>query len=162
SGSPADRTQDGRLLVAVPLLVGERVGGAVRADRSGADAATDARQAWAVLVGGAVSLIALAVLAALVLGRRLAAPLERMAAAATRLGHGDFAARAPRTGVTELDEVAGALDSTAQRLHDLIARERAFSADASHQLRTPLAALLIELESLELQGHDVRAALAQV
>jgi signal transduction histidine kinase len=162
TGKPADATLDGRLVVAVPLLTGEPVNGAVKAERSGADAANDAHQAWLVLAAGAVALIALAVLAAMFLRRRLSSPLERLATAAGRLGEGDFAARAPRAGFGELDAVADALDSTAQRLDDLLARERAFSADASHQLRTPLAALRIELEALELRGDDVTAALAQV
>jgi signal transduction histidine kinase len=162
ASSPAERASGGRLLVAVPLLAGERVAGAVRAERSDAAATADARQAWVVLGAGAVALIALAVLAALVLARRLVAPLDRLAAIAGRLGEGDFAARAPRAGVAELDAVADALDSTAARLDDLLARERAFSADASHQLRTPLAALRIELEALELRGDDVTVALDQV
>jgi signal transduction histidine kinase len=160
--SPAERAAGGGLLVAVPLLNAERVVGAVRAERSDAAATSDAHRAWLILAGGGAALIALAVIAALLLGRRLVAPLDRLAAAARRLGEGDFTARAPRAGVEELDAVADALDSTAARLDDLLARERAFSADASHQLRTPLAALRIELEALELRGRDVRAALDQV
>jgi signal transduction histidine kinase len=161
-GRPTDRAAGGRLVVAVPLVVGERVTGALRAERSDAAVASRTRRAWLTLAGLAILVVALATAAAFLLARRLAAPLERLAIAARRLGDGDFGARAPRAGVPEVDEVGAALDATAQRLDNLVARERAFSADASHQLRTPLAALRLELEALELRGEELPVALAQV
>jgi signal transduction histidine kinase len=160
--SPVTRAAGGRLVVAVPLVVGERVTGALRAERSDAAVLRRAHRAWLALAALALVVVALAAAAAFVLARRLAAPLERLAVAARRLGDGDFGARAPRAGVAEVDEVGAALDATAQRLDDLVSRERAFSADASHQLRTPLAALRLELEALELRGEELPAALAQV
>jgi signal transduction histidine kinase len=163
--APSDRVVEGRLVVAIPLVAGERVTGAVRAERDDAVASSSARDQLWLLAGAAAGIVGLAVLAAIVLGRRLARPLERLAAAARRLGEGDFAIRAPRAGVRELDDVALALDASADRLDDLVNRERAFSTDASHQLRTPLAALRIELEALQLRGADspeLDAALAQV
>jgi signal transduction histidine kinase len=165
SGRLADRAADGRLVVAVPLLVDERVTGAVRAQRDDAAATAAAHHAWRNLLALAVAVVALAIVAALVAGRRLARPLERLAVAARRLGQGDFSVRAPRSGVGEVDDVAAALDAAATRLDDVISRERAFSADASHQLRTPLSALRIELEAIELAGEpppEVKAALVQV
>jgi signal transduction histidine kinase len=165
SGQPSDYADGGKLVAAVPLVVDERVTGAVRAVRAGAGAARDTHGAWLVIAASAAAVIAAASLAALVLGRRLAAPLERLAGAARRLGEGDFSVRAPRANVPEVDAVGGALDMTAQRLGDLVARERAFTTNASHQLRTPLAALRIELEALQLDdpgAAEPAAALAQV
>jgi signal transduction histidine kinase len=154
----------GGLLVAVPLQRDERLTGAVLGRRGDREMTEDIHGAWLVLAAVAAGIILAGVLAALVLGGWLARPLERLGGAARRLGDGDFSARAPRAGIPEVDGVATALDATAERLGELIARERAFSADASHQLRTPLAALRIELEALELRSDDpeLAAAIAQV
>jgi signal transduction histidine kinase len=165
SARPSDGEAPRRLIAAVPLVVDERLTGAVRASRSAEGVTRITRRAWLGLLLLATVVVLLAGIAAAVIGRRIVAPLERVAAAARRLGDGDFAARAPRAGVSELDAVAGALDASAERLGELVARERAFSADASHQLRTPLAALRIELEALELRGQgtpELTAALGQV
>jgi signal transduction histidine kinase len=165
TGRSADTARDGRIEAVVPLLSGERVVGAVLARRSDARAARDTHRAWLLLGLAALGIVAGAVLAALVLGRRLAQPLERLATAARRLGDGDFSVRAPRSGVGEVDAVGSALDTTAGRLDALVTRERSFSADASHQLRTPLQALRIELEGMELRGSagpELPAAIGQV
>jgi signal transduction histidine kinase len=147
---PTTSIRPGSLVAAVPLLTGERVTGAIRAQRSDAVFVRRAHRAWLALAGVAAGVLVLAALAAVALGRRLARPLERVAVAAERLGDGDFSVRAPRGAIREVDAIADALDLTATRLADLIARERAFSTDASHQLRTPLAALRLELEALQL------------
>jgi signal transduction histidine kinase len=138
----------GIVAVTVPVR-GGGIDQLVRATRT--DEALDAavRRAWTQLAFLALVALGVAAVVALWLGRRLAAPLESLAASARELGDGDFSVRAPRSGVPEPDDVAAALDATAERLAVLVARSRSFSADASHQLRTPLTALRLHLEALE-------------
>jgi signal transduction histidine kinase len=108
----------------------------------------------------AAAAIALAAVVARRQAVRLATPLERLTHAARALGDGDFTVRAERFGVREADTASRALEDTATHLGRLLARERTFSSDVSHQLRTPLTALRAGLESVvERPDADLRSAL---
>jgi signal transduction histidine kinase len=158
TGKVADERDGGQLVVAVPVASGERVAGVMRAARSDAALGERVRNARLLLAGLGCAIVLGAGAAALVLSRRLTRPLDRLATSAERLGRGDFSVRAPHAGVPELDAVGNALDTTAQRLDEMVGRERSFSADASHQLRTPLAALRLELEAAQLTGDGLDGA----
>jgi signal transduction histidine kinase len=152
---------DGQYVVAVPVTHSDETIGAVVATNPLSALWFRVPPLWA----GMAALAALAVATAWSFGRRqarrLAAPLEDLAVTARRLGDGDFSVRARPGGIEEIDSVGAALDSTAVRLDDLLARERAFSADASHQLRTPLAGMRLRLEAaLDGPDRDLRPAIA--
>ncbi|MEL6891975.1 MAG: HAMP domain-containing sensor histidine kinase [Actinomycetota bacterium] len=97
------------------------------------------------------ALIAAGLLAA-IQARQMARPLERLARSAGRVGDGDFTTPAAASGIAEIDDIARSLRLSAGRVDRMLAAERSFTADATHQLRTGLTGLAIRLELLE--RHD--------
>lgn len=148
------------VVLAVPVLSGSRVTGVVRAARPMSELRLRVVLTWLGMAGLAGAAIGVSWLLARRFTTRLVRPLEELAAAAGRLGDGDFTARSPRAGVPEIDQVGETLDATAARIGETLERERAFSAEASHQLRTPLTGLRLQLEAaLETPAADPYAAI---
>lgn len=88
-------------------------------------------------------------------GAALAGPIEDLAARAESLGSGQTRAPLRGSGMVEIDRIAILLERSGHRIDQLIAGERQFASDASHQLRTPLTALSMRLEEI-LQAEDPR------
>jgi signal transduction histidine kinase len=146
SGRVVDGSTDRELVEAVPVSVDERVIGIVRSSSSRSE--VNAIVAHDLLLLGGLALLAVIGAGSLAFwqARRLTTPMEALADAATQLGAGDFSVRTPVTGVPEIDSTGEALTITAGRLAAQLERERAFAAQASHQLRTPMTRLRLELE----------------
>lgn len=100
--------------------------------------------------------------------RWLTRPLRQLNIMASRFSDGDLTARSPVTGPHETQTLARTLNQGAERLDTLIAAQRIFVADASHQLRTPLTALRLSLDNIAdgvddpYVTEDVEQATAEV
>jgi len=140
---------------------------AVSVSDSGVDKRVhDATLALLALAAGVLGAVALL---SLVVARSVTRPLTHLESAARRLGSGDLAARAPAgAGPSEVRALHREFNSMAGRLEELVAAQRAFVADASHQLRSPLTALRLRLENITATlpstdaNSDVDAVLAEL
>lgn len=100
--------------------------------------------------------------------RRLSAPLIYLSAQAEQIGSGQVRARVKPSGIEEIDLVQEELQRTGEKMARRLAAERQLAADASHQLRTPLTALSMRLEEIEMISteeevqEEARSCLEQV
>jgi signal transduction histidine kinase len=132
---------------------------------SAAEVTRRERQVWLLIAVLALAGTAAAAGLAVLQAHRFIRPLQRLAATSARLGDGDFSARTGPQPLPEIDRVAAALDGAAARIAQLVGRQREFTANVSHQLRTPLTALRLRLDELasledpEAAREELEAAL---
>lgn len=91
---------------------------------------------------------ALALVAAVAAGRRLAAPAGRLVAASGRIEAGDLSVRVPVRGPAELRSLARAFNAMSSRLEATEARRRSVVAEVAHELRTPLSIIRGQAEAI--------------
>ena len=112
-------------------------------------------QLRAVLLGGTVVLVIVAILLARWLARGILSPIEEAGQTAERIERGDLLARVPVTSHDEFgtwadrfNRMTDTLAESIRRLEAAQSQNRRFVADVSHELRTPLTALVAEASIL--------------
>lgn len=138
------------LVVAFPIADEERVVGTIRASMPNEVVAARTRRTWLAMGALAVAVFTATTGLALRRSRSLARPLAQLRDDATIIGEGGEIPARPAQAIVEIDDVHRALVDAAGRLNELLSRERAFSADLAHQLRTPIASLRLRLETEQL------------
>ncbi|MGZ4290561.1 MAG: HAMP domain-containing sensor histidine kinase [Gaiellaceae bacterium] len=114
---------------------------------------------YSLLIAGLAG-AALAALAALLLARRIARPVHRVANAARSLARGTKPKPVPVEGAAELATLAVAFNDLAEQLERAREAEKSFLLSISHELKTPLTAIRGYAEALQdgaLEPEDVAA-----
>lgn len=103
-----------------------------------------------VVIGGAV----LVLLTSLLLVRRVTLPLSRLSAAVRSLGRGEPFRPLPQSGPAELADLADRINRTERQIRELLENRTTMLAGISHDLRTPIARMQLELELLPPEVDD--------
>jgi two-component system, OmpR family, sensor kinase len=121
------------------------------------------RFAW-ILAGAGVVVLALGLAGGWWISTRALRPIGDISAAAARIAKGDLAQRIQTSDTSgELGGLAGVLNETFSRLQASFARQAQFTADASHELRTPVSVVLTQTQTAlarERPAAEYRESLA--
>jgi signal transduction histidine kinase len=154
---PSVRPADDRLVVRAPVGDAANPVGAVVLSRAEGSVEDRVHTLWLLLGGAALLALVVGALVGRLLGRWIATPLRSLVVAAEGVGAGSLSARAEAdAGPPQVREVAAAFNTMADQVTSLLDAQTMMTADVSHQLRTPLAALRLRLDLL---GDEVDEAL---
>lgn len=141
------------LVIAEPVIDGGDVIGVIVTSSSTVDARWALLSEWGTLgltIGAATFGC---IVFALVISRWILRPIRIVDQVAHDIATGEMSARVPvETGPPELVRLGSTFNDMADSLSALVERQRAFVADASHQLRNQLHALMIRLNTLTLSS----------
>jgi two-component system OmpR family sensor kinase len=100
------------------------------------------------LIGVAVALVLYPVV------RRLTQRLEDLQRGVQRWGEGDLSVRVPVQGDDEVADLSQRFNAAAARIEGLMASQKSLLANASHELRSPLARIRMGLELMDVPVAD--------
>jgi heavy metal sensor kinase len=156
---------DWRLLTA-PVLENGRPAGAVQVARAQPEVAAALRQLLLLMALAIPATLVLAGVGGLFLAGRALGPIDRLTRAAAAIGADDLARRLePPPQLDEVGRLALTFNGMLDRLERAFRRQRQFTADAAHELRTPLAMLASQVDVLlerPRQADEYRRALASM
>ncbi|MFD5844443.1 sensor histidine kinase [Streptomyces chartreusis] len=155
--------QRGRLVVASPVIRDGDVVAVVVTDSPTGEMRSRILNGWLIIAGGLTAAMLVAVGAALRLTGWVLRPVRVLDVTTHEIASGRLKSRvAVASGPPELRRLARSFNEMADNVEDVLEQQRAFVADASHQLRNPLAALLLRIELLAFELPEGNEEIASV
>ncbi|MGW1403289.1 sensor histidine kinase [Streptomyces sp. NPDC002405] len=152
-----------RLVVASPVIRDGDVVAVVVTDSPTGQVRSRTVHGWLLIGTGEIAAMLLAVGAALRLTGWVLRPVRILDATTHDIATGRLKSRvAAAGGPPELRRLARSFNEMADNVEDVLEQQRAFVADASHQLRNPLSALLLRIELLALELPEDNEEIASV
>ncbi|MCB5163746.1 HAMP domain-containing histidine kinase [Streptomyces bambusae] len=151
------------LVVASPVVLDGDVVAVVVTESPTGQMRSRILRGWLIVGAGLAAAMLLAFAAALRLTSWVLRPVRILDAATHDIATGQLNSRvAASGGPPELQRLAHSFNEMADHVEEVLEQQRAFVADASHQLRNPLAALLLRIELLALELPEGNEEIASV
>ncbi|SEQ80730.1 sensor histidine kinase [Streptomyces radiopugnans] len=155
--------QDGRIAVASPVVRDGDVVAVVLTDSPTGPMRSRVLHDWLPLAAGEAAAMLVAVAVAVRLTGWVLKPVRVLDKASHDIATGRLTSRvAALSGPPELQRLARSFNEMADHVETVLEQQRAFVADASHQLRNPLAALLLRIDLLALELPEDNEEIASV
>jgi signal transduction histidine kinase len=152
-----------RLIIASPVVRDGDVVAVVVTDSPTGQLRSRILHGWLIIAAGESAAMLLAVGAAFRLTGWVLRPVRVLDAVTHDIATGRMKSRvAAAGGPPELRRLARSFNEMADNVEDVLEQQRAFVADASHQLRNPLSALLLRIELLALELPEGNEEIASV
>ncbi|EEK10701.1 HAMP domain protein, partial [Streptococcus salivarius SK126] len=81
--------------------------------------------------------------------------IDQMSKQMAKLGEGDFSVRVPAKGTDEIASLARGFNQAAQKIEQLIDANNLLLAHASHELRTPITRIRLQIEMMEMLASEM-------
>ena len=114
------------------------------------------------VVGLMVAIILLGTLGIYLTVSRLTRPLRQLSTSIGALDEGKLSVRLEEDGIREVAELSHSLNQMIGRLDEAFERQKRFTADAAHELKTPLASIQVNLDSLRQDEEYTAEEAAEV
>lgn len=165
-----EQLHERRLVVAAPFFGGgvqkAILQGIVRLSISMVPIQAEVRSTWAKLIGTGTVILTITILVSLRLARWISIPLRTLTLATEAVAAGNLDQTVPSVGPEEVRRLAQTFNRMAERVKHLLDRQRAFTANAAHELRSALTGIRLRLEVLQKyaqeEPHLVRSYLPQM
>lgn len=114
------------------------------------------------VVGLMVAILLLGTLGIYLTVSRLTRPLRQLSTSIGALDEGKLSVRLEEDGIREVAELSHSLNQMIGRLDEAFERQKRFTADAAHELKTPLASIQVNLDSLRQDEEYTAEEAAEV
>lgn len=151
---PDDFSGAPTLFAAAPIQQGSEILGIVQMSKPMQVVTAPAQRLLSTIVAAGIVAVLVSIALSVWISRQLVRPVLRLEEAAMATAQGDLTQQVPVQTSDELGALARAFNYMVRELRTMLDQQRAFVANASHELRSPLTNIVLRIEAIRSLGEE--------